>query len=248
MYTRPATSLSPALIIYLIDASRSMSEPCGQTSKIDVVNKALRDAMKDMVRRSMRDSNVQPRYHIAIFAYSTTVIDVLDGIRPLPELVQFGPPRLSAGGSTDTAAGFAAVARLLEARIREYDHCPAPLVCHLTDAGLNNDDPQPMVQRIKALRVEDGPVLIENIYVADSMLRKRAHDWHKWGGVLKAEQLTNDYARFLYSMSSPLPESYRENINNHGYHLQSGAALFFPGANNDLVRLAFAASAATQLK
>ncbi|HVB60251.1 MAG TPA: hypothetical protein VNE61_03575, partial [Ktedonobacteraceae bacterium] len=77
---------------------------------------------------------------------------------------------------------------------------------------------------------------------------RRVHDWHKWGGILKAEQLTNDYARFLYGMSSPLPESYRENINNHGYHLQSGAALFFPGANSDLVRLAFAASAATQLK
>ena len=248
MYTRPATSLSPALIIYLIDASRSMSDPCGQTTKIGVVNKALRDAMKDMVRRSMRDSNVQPRYHIAIFAYSTTVIDVLEGIRSLPELVQFGPPLLSAGGSTDTAAGFAAVARLLEARIREYDHCPAPLVCHLTDALLTTNDPQPMVQRIRALRVEDGPVLVENVYVADSMLRRRTHDWHKWGGVLKAEQLTNDYARFLYSMSSPLPESYRENINNHGYHLQGGAALFFPGANSDLVRLAFAASAATQLK
>jgi len=248
MYTRPATSLSPALIIYLIDASRSMSDPCGQTTKIDVVNKALRDAMKDMVRRSMRDSNVQPRYHIAIFAYSTTVIDVLDGIRSLPELVQFGPPMLSAGGSTDTEAGFAAIARLLEARIREYDHCPAPLVCHLTDALLTTNDPQPMVQRVRALRVEDGPVLIENIYVADHMLRRRVHDWHKWGGVLKAEQLTNDYARFLYGMSSPLPESYRENINNHGYHLQSGAALFFPGANSDLVRLAFAASAATQLK
>lgn len=248
MYTRPATSLSPALIIYLIDASRSMSDPCGQTTKIDVVNKALRGAMKDMVRRSMRDSNVQPRYHIAIFAYSTTVIDVLDGIRPLPELVQFGPPMLSAGGSTDTAAGFAAIARLLEARIREYDHCPAPLVCHLTDALLTTNDPQPVVQRIKSLRVEDGPVLVENVYVADSMLRRRVYDWHKWGGVLKTDQLTNDYARFLYGMSSPLPESYRENINNHGYRLQSGAALFFPGANSDLVRLAFAASAATQLK
>jgi hypothetical protein len=248
MYTRPATSLSPALIIYLIDASRSMSDPCGQTTKIDVVNKALRDAMKDMVRRSMRDSNVQPRYHIAIFAYSTTVIDVLDGIRPLPELVQVGPPVLSAGGSTDTAAGFAAVARLLDAHIREYDHCPAPLVCHLTDALLTTSDPQPMVQRLKSLRVEDGPVLVENVYVADSMSRRRVRDWHKWGGVLKAEQLTSDYARFLFGMSSPLPESYRENINNHGYALQSGAALFFPGANRDLVRLAFAASAATQLK
>ena len=248
MYTRPATTVTPALIIYLIDASKSMNEPCGTTTKIDVVNNALRDAMKDMVRRSMRDGVVQPRYKIAIFAYSTKVIDVLDGIRTLPELVHVGPPILSAGGNTDTEAGFAAVARLLKTHLQEFEDCPAPLVCHLTDALLTTNNPQPIVEHIQSMRVEDGPVLVENVYVADKMLRKSVRDWKKWGGVYKAEQLTNEYAKLLLSISSLLPTSYRENINNYGYHLQSGAALFFPGANSDLVRLAFAISAATQLK
>ncbi len=248
MYNQPATTITPALVVYLIDASKSMNDACGSSTKIDVVNKALRDAMKDMVRRSMRDGVVQPRYKIAIFAYSTKVVDVLDGIRSLPELVHVGPPILSAGGNTDTEAGFAAVAKLLDAHLQEFDGCPAPLVCHLTDALLTTNDPQPIVQYIQNLRVHDGPVLVENVYVADNMLRKRVRDWHKWGGVLKPDQLTNDYARLLFTLSSPLPESYRENINNYGYQLQSGAALFFPGANSDLVRLAFAISAATQLK
>ena len=248
VYNQPATTITPALIIYLIDASKSMNEACGSTTKIDVVNKALRDAMKDMVRRSMRDGVVQPRYKIAIFAYSTRVIDVLDGIRTLPELVHVGPPILSAGGNTDTEAGFVEVARLLEAHLQEFDGCPAPLVCHLTDALLTTNVPQHIVEYIQKMRVHDGSVLVENVYVADNMLRKRVRDWHKWGGVLKPEQLTNDYAKLLFSLSSPLPESYRENINNHGYQLQSGAALFFPGARSDLVRLAFAISSATQLK
>jgi hypothetical protein len=66
--------------------------------------------------------------------------------------------------------------------------------------------------------------------------------------VTKPGQLTNDYARLLFQLSSPLPETYRQNINNYGYRLQSGASLFFPGIHTDLVRLAFAVSSATQLK
>jgi uncharacterized protein YegL len=248
MYTQPATSLTPALVIYLIDASHSMKDTCGATTKIDVVNRALRDALKDMVRRSLRENIVQPRYKIAIFVYSSEVIDVLDGIRTLPELVSVGTPTLGASGNTDTEAGFIKVERLLQLHLREFQNCPAPLVCHLTDGLFTTENPAPVVQRIQSMQVEDGPVLLENVYVADNMLRKPARDWHKWGGVLKADQLQDDYAKFLFNLSSPLPESYRQNINNYGYQLQPGTALFFPGAHSDLVRLAFAISAATQLK
>src|SRR5579862_4956648 len=88
MYTQPATGLTPALVIYLLDASDSMNEPCGAASKIDLVNQTLRAAIKDMVRRSMRDGMPQKRYRLAVFAYSTTPIDVLGGIHDLPELLQ----------------------------------------------------------------------------------------------------------------------------------------------------------------
>ncbi len=249
MYERPATSLTPALVIYLIDASDSMNEPCGTTTKIDVVNKALGAVIKDMVRRSMRDGVLLSRYKLAIFAYSTNVIDILQGCRPLPDLLRFGTLELTAGGATDTAAGFAAVETLLHAHLAELQRSPAPLVCHLTDAGFTGDDPSPIIRRIQGISVDDGPVLVENVYVADNMLRKRVQDWRQWGGVLRANDLIDDYARFLYKLSSPLPETYRGNINNnYGYHLQPGAALFFPGAHIDLVRLAFAISSATQLK
>ncbi|SRR5579875_2248924 len=248
MYTQPATGLTPALVIYLLDASDSMNEPCGATSKIDLVNQTLRAAIKDMVRRSMRDGMPQKRYRLAIFAYSTSVVDVLGGIRDLPELLQMGTPELSAGGVTDTAGAFAAVEALLRAHLHEYQRCPAPLVCHLTDGQFTTVDPSPMINRIKAMSVPDGSVLVENIYFADHMLRKPVSDWKQWPGVLRANDLTNEYAQFLYDLSSPLPETYRQNINNFGYHLQPGAALFFPGFHSDLVRLAFAVSAATQLK
>lgn len=248
MYTQPATTLTPALVVYLIDASDSMNERCGETTKIGLVNAALRAMVKDMVRRSMRDGVVQRRYRLAIIAYSSTVLDVLNGIRDLTDLLAKGVPELRAGGVTDTAGGFAHVEELLRAHLQEFQRCPAPLVCHLTDGFFTTDDPAPTIQRVQALTVDDGAPLIENIYFADGMLRKLVRDWREWGGVTRAGDLVDEYARYLFKLSSPLPETYRQNLNNYGYHLQPNAALFFPGIHNDLVRLAFTVSSATQLK
>ncbi len=252
-YTQPATRLTPALVIYLIDASDSMNEPCGptlSTTKIELVNQALREAIKGLVLHSMRDNKVQSRYHVAMFAYSTTVLDLLNGIRTLPELMRAGgPPDLSAGGyATDTAAGFTMVEHLLQKQLHAYKNCPAPLVCHLTDALCTTQDPSPIVQRIRTMSVDDGSVLVENVLIAEEMLRKPPRSWQQWGGILKAKELTDEYARRLYTLSSSLPESYRQNINRSAnYQLQKGAALFFPGVHSELIRLALAASSATQL-
>ena len=248
MYERPATGLTPALVIYLIDASDSMNERCGSSTKMDIVNKSLRGVIRAMVRRSMRDGTLQNRYKIAIFGYSTKVIDILGGIHNLTDLMHSGIPELSAGGTTDTTAGFEAVERLLTVHLAEYQRGPTPLVCHLTDAGFTTVDPSPCIRRIQAMQVNDGPVLVENVYVADNMLHKPVQNWQEWSGVLRAKDLNDEYARFLHSLSSPLPETYRQNINNYGYHLQSGTHLFFPGFDSDLVQLAFAISAATELK
>jgi hypothetical protein len=252
-YLQPATRLTPALVIYLIDASASMNDLCGPrltTSKIDLVNATLREGIKAMVLRSMRDNKVQPRYHVALFAYSTTVLDILQGIRTLPELMRVGgPPEIIAGGEdTDTAAGFSAVEDLLLQHLETYRGGPAPLICHLTDALRTTQDPAPIVQRIQKMRVDDGPVLVENVLMTTKLLRKPVADWQQWEGVHRAKDIADNYAKLLFSLSSLLPETYRQNINRSaGYQLQKGAALFFPGTQAELMRLAIAASSATQL-
>ena len=247
MYERPATGLTPALVIYLVDVSDSMNEPCGSSTKIEIVNKSLRGIIRAMARRSLRNNALRSRYRIALFGYNTRVFDILGGIRDLTDLVNSAIPELTASGKTDTAAGFEAVEKLLLAHGAEYQHSPAPLVCHFTDAGFTTVDPSPCIRRIQQMQVDDGPVLVENVYIADNMLRKPVQNWQVWGGVRRAEDLNDEYARFLYSLSSPLPETYRHTINTYGYRLQPGTHLFFPGFDNDLVQLAFAVSTITEL-
>ena len=248
MYTQPASAVTPALIIYLIDASNSMNDAEGGQTRIQMVQAALVAAFKDMARRSMRDGVIQRRYKIALLAYNDRVTDMLGGIRDLPDALSDGIPAIQTGGITDMAAGFEAVEQLLTTHLVEYEECPAPLICHLTDGLFTTKDPTPIVKRIAAMHVRDGAVLMENIYMAQDMLRHPPKSWQEWHGVQRAGDLNDDYARFLFRLSSPIPESYRENLNNYDYQLQPGAVLFFPGAHSELMRLAFAISTATQMK
>ena len=253
LYTQPATTLTPALVIYLIDTSDSMNQQCGSSTKIDLVNMALRESIRHMFRRSMRDGVPQPQYQVAILSYNTCVTDMLNGICSLPEFVRAGVPKLVAQGETDTNAGFIAVEELLrdyQASLQQSPSLrrPAPLICHLTDAKFSTDDPSPIVKRIQEMRFSDGPVLVEHVYMAEDMLRQPVQDWYQWGGVLKLSDITNEHAKRLFHLSSPLPDIYRQNINNYGYRLQKGALLFFPGTHYELVKLAFVISAGTQLR
>jgi hypothetical protein len=247
LYTQPATSLTPALVIYLVDATYSMNERCGATTKIKLVNKVLREAINEMVRRSMCDGVVHPHYKIAIFAYSTKVEDVLGGICDLPDLIKHGVPAIVADGEAAAASGFAAVEALLQDNLGKFQDSSAPLVCHLTDGLIFGRNPTPTVWRIQKMAVNDGSVLLENVYMADDMLRSSVEDWSQWRGVVEQKQLTNGYAKFLFQLSSPLPETYCQNINNYGYDLQKGAAFFFPGTRTELVQLAFPIATVTQL-
>lgn len=233
-------------------AGASMNELCGATTKIDRVSQALFEAVQVMVQKSLRETKVLARYKVALFAYnSTTVINVLDGIRDLSDLVWAGKPVITPGGdAADATRGFGAVEQLLQGCCAEYQHCPAPLLCHVSDTRprQNSADLVGVVQRIRSMRVDDGPVLVENVYITENALQTEASDWRLWPGVLQEKNLAQEDAKLLYRLSSPLPPKYRQNMNEYGYLLEEGAALFFPGVHLELLSMAFTASTAVSLK
>ncbi|HJT57915.1 MAG TPA: hypothetical protein VJ761_15540 [Ktedonobacteraceae bacterium] len=253
MYTQPATAHTPALVIYLIDAGSSMNELCGATTKIDIVNKSLYKALQLMAQRSTRDGVILPRYKLAIFAYnSAAVVDLLDGIRNLPDLIEAGRPIIVSGDEqSEMVRGFAVVEKLLHVFQTEFQYSPPPLVCHITGTPFsqqNARDSMKIVRRIQSMRVDDGPILVENVYMAEHALSTEVQHWQQWEGVLREQQLASSEAKLLYRLSSFLPATYRENVNQYGYALQAGAANFFPGLHPDLVSLAFTASVAIPVK
>jgi hypothetical protein len=242
-----ATSKTPALIIYLLDVSASMSEKLGSRRRIDVVMEALEAMLKQMVFRSTKGGRVSPRYRIAMYAYSDHVYDLLGGIKTVDQVAQLGVPELSTLRSTDTARAFAQAEKLLQQELPNLSHCPAPLICHMTDGEYTGSDPEPIVRRIMSMRVPDGNVLVENIFISDNLLPEPIPDVHKWSGITPKTKLTNQYAEKLRSISSPLPRSYRAMMLESGYNLAEDAVMMIPGMTPELVQMGFVMSMSTPI-
>jgi hypothetical protein len=243
-----ATSRTPALIIYLLDVSASMSQPLGDQRRIDVVMNALQVALRQMVFRSTKGSRISPRYRIALLAYSDHVYDLLDGIKSVNQVARLGMPELSPMRTTETAKAFAQAENLLKAELANLQDCPAPLVCNMTDGENTGDDPKPIVQRIMQMAVPDGHVLVENIFISDKILPRPVLDPHRWPGILPDTKLSSDFARKLQAISSPVPESYRKMMLEMGYDLDARALMLLPGLNPELVAMGFQMSAATPVR
>ena len=246
-YTAVATSTTPVLIIYLLDISGSMSQSLGDRKRIEIVSDALQEIALEMVARSTKGELVSPRYKLAIFAYESTVHDILGGVKTIDQFVRDGVPEFAPRGGSNTAAAFLAAEQLLLQELPYMQNSPAPLVCHMTDGEYQGDDPTPIAQRIMGMSTPDGNVLVENIFISDRILNKPIGDADKWPGLLDESELANDYARTLLRMSSPLPDSYLNEMQEFGYQLQTGAPMLFPGQSRDLIRMAFTMSGATPI-
>jgi hypothetical protein len=247
-YEIMATSRTPALVVYLLDVSASMGQPMGDKRRIDVVVDALTAALRSMVFRSTKGGRLSPRYRIAMFAYSDHVYDLLDGIKTVDHVAHLGVPELSPMRTTDTAKAFAQAEKLLQEELPSLRSSPSPLVCHMTDGEYTGADPEPIVQRIMQMNVPDGNILVENIFMSSSILPRSVSDPAKWTGIESKTKLTNDYAKKLMAMSSPLPESYRAMLLENGYRLADGALMLLPGDSPELVALGFQMSAATPVR
>lgn len=247
-YDIMATSRTPALVIYLLDVSASMTQPLGGMRRIDVVVEALSTALRQMVFRSTKGGRLSPRYRIAMYAYSDHVYDLLDGAKTVDQVAYLGVPDLSPMRSTETAKAFAQAEQLLYAELPNLSGCPAPVVCHMTDGEYTGADPHPIVQRIMQMYNPDGYVLVENIFISDHVLLKQVQDPFQWPGIMPGEKLANDYARKLQASSSPIPESYRAMMLENNYHLAEGALMMLPGQSPELVAMGFQMSAATPVR
>jgi hypothetical protein len=244
-YRKLASSKTPALIIYLLDVSASMVQPMGDRRRIDVVMESLEMIIKQMIFRSTKGGTVMPRYRVAMLAYSDHVYDLLDGVKSVAEILEYGIPELSPMLTTETAKVFNEAEKMIKDELGRMEECPAPLVCHLTDGEYTGEDPEPVARRLMELSVPDGNVLLENIFISEDILEQPIKDAHLWPGILPDTGLKSEYAYKLQRMSSNIPDSYRMIMLEHNFHLSQDAIMLFPAMNKELVAMGFQMSAAT---
>jgi hypothetical protein len=246
-YDLLATARTPALIIYLLDVSASMTQMLGGKRRIEIVMDALSIALRQMIFRSTKGARISPRYRIAMIAYSDHVYDLLGGIKSVDQIANLGFPALSTMRTTDTARAFEQVERILLSELPNLDNSPAPLVCHMTDGEFTGQDPEPIANRIMNMQVPDGNVLLENIFISDVILEQAIQDVRIWPGILRKTNLKNEYAKKLRNLSSPLPKSYHAIMMETGYRMDEKAVMMLPGISPSLIEMGFVMSAATPI-
>src|SRR6476646_5407279 len=117
-YNNKATAKTPAHVLFVIDASASMLERCGNTTRIGVVQEALTNVIIQMADLSTKVVNgeavLRPRFKIAIIGYNDRVYSFHRGFVPLDEFVNYGLPNIQPDGGTNTAQALLAVETLLD--------------------------------------------------------------------------------------------------------------------------------------
>lgn len=223
MYTTLASARTPSLVLFLIDVSGSLGKELSPNLiRIDAVSHLIQRIAIRMVQRSTKGAMISPRYHVAMFAYSSQVIDLLGGIKPIDELAKLGVPQLTTLDKTDTARAFSWIKKLLTTELPKYAECPAPIVLHITDGGFNGNDPIPIVEDIRNMSTPDGNVLIANVYVNSSpkeatfLIDNNAH----W---------VDAYDEKLFNMSSTFPDAYRAVYAEFGFQIPAGAKMYIRG-------------------
>lgn len=252
-YRNLANSDHPATLIYLVDISGSMKAlmPDGK-SRIDVAKASIQTSYAQMIQRSLRQGKIHPRYRVGMIAYSADIYDVygeMGSIITIDKLKDEGIPLITPQQGTRMARAFRYATKLIQQDIREWplkwlNNCPPPMVVNITDCEYSEEDPDVIrdAMNLRSINVPDGNVLIENIFITDQITLPNS-DIKTWHGYYHNETTGDPYGDKLLAISSPMPSSYTQIMSEQlGIRLKMGAAMMFPGVNQEFIKTGFAMS------
>jgi hypothetical protein len=106
----------------------------------------------------------------------------------------------AADGQTPMCAALNRAAMLLAGFLVAHPDAFPPVIINITDGKANDGDPEPIAARIRQLSSTDGNVLLFNLHVSEkSGQRIEFPD--------QETSLPDAFARLLFRMSSPLPQT-----------------------------------------
>ncbi len=132
-----------------------------------------------------------------------------DGAGGLQEVVKeiafpvwYRPPPASEMFGTPMCGALAYVAQVARRWIESHPGSFPPLVIHLTDGEPVDGDPRPFAEELKSLATSDGQLLLFNCHLS-------GRDAQPVFLPATDELLPDQYAKDLFTMSSPLPDKLR---------------------------------------
>lgn len=254
--TKQWSSATPGYIIFLVDQSGSMSEPYPQNeNKAKFTATVINRTINELININSAGVKVKDRVFISIIGYGGSGGSSVDEIRSdylskfadTPIRVESGKQKVSDGngglieidvqnpifvepvanGLTPMGTAFETAKKLIESWVSSKPENPAPVVINISDglpcpAGEDTKATQ-IAKEIMQISTNDGNPLVFNAHIGDST--------NKCICSATISELPDEQAKFLFEISSTVPESYKEAAKKQELSVQNNSRGFVSNAD-----------------
>ena len=243
MHTAEINRNNPALILFLIDCSYSMSEKYGSTgmTKGEFLAKITNNSIDQVILSCEKGDELRAYFEIGVIGYGDkayeilpikTVIDLannpremmktkLDGV-DIEQPVWLKDPTREV--NTDMKAGFEEARKVLDQWIAGHRASFPPVLIHVSDGMWTSDSPVATAQTIqKDVFTDDGPCIVMNIHISNESGDPDAFPDQEPSG--------SDHTKGLFQMSSVLPDSFLNRAKEKYPSVAPGARGYMFNAN-----------------
>jgi hypothetical protein len=232
-----------------------MSDPFGvvesDRKKADGVADAINRLLQNLVIKCAKEDGVRDYYHVGVLGYGANVGPAFSGPLAGKELVAVSeignmPARLEertkkvddgAGGLVDqtirfpvwfdpVANGGTPMCRaldqahgILQGWLAQHPGCFPPIVINITDGEATDGDPTSAADAIRKLSSNDGEAMLFNLHLSSQ--RMPAIEFPD-----SEASLPDQFAQFLFRLSSLLPAYMRHIAQQEGYKVSDGSRGF----------------------
>lgn len=275
-YAAQISRAQPTAFLFLVDQSYSMTDKMSTgKSKADFVADVLNKTLTELVAKCSKSEGVRDYFEIGIIGYGhETIQNALQGqlsnnvINPI-SMVEQNPVEIEerkkkmddgaggilevdikfpiwyrshANGGTPMRAALTMAAEELVAWCDGHPDSYPPTVLHITDGESTDGNPEEIAEQLKKISTNDGEVLVFNLHVSTTGEKPISFP----AGELN---LSDDYSKMLFRMSSPLPPALTKYAQEKGYSVSGESRGFILNAEaSDIVDFFDIGTRASQLR
>jgi hypothetical protein len=237
-YTAEISRANPSCFLFLIDQSGSMVEPIAGSDgkrKCDSVADAINRLLHNLIIKCARGEGVRNFYEVGVIGYGAQVGPAFSGILAGRDMVAISevancPARVEertkqvedgqggflaqkvkfpiwfepvAKGTTPMGQALSLAHHVLESWVGKHPNSYPPIVINITDGEATDSGPKPQAEALTSLATNDGNILLLNCHISSAGAAPIVFPDSE-------DELRDEFARTLFSVSSILPDSLRE--------------------------------------
>lgn len=259
----PIGTANPSLFMILVDQSSSMEDMNGSEKKSELAANAVNRVLYEIVLACQSGNKVKDRCFVGVVGYGKSVQavigDMVSNIAAAPKSIKKVKKKVPDGagglvemevempiwlepkaeGRTPMAEAFNAAAAVITEWNKKNPSNFPPTVINITDgepddANKGFVDTKTAAKNLTNLNTTDGNVLLLNAHISSANAGEIRLPSH-------SDTLPNEYAKFLFEISSELPSPLLNAATSAGFAPQSGARgfIFNAGAEAMINLLSF---------